>query len=71
MAIDLSYILSYGQQIQWIEFGHNGDDVWKPQVAIMLLCGTTTHRPDFLKLIPGEVHSAQMVVNAILGGSNL
>lgn len=65
MAIDLSHVFSDSQQIPWIEFGHNGDDVYKPQVAIMLLWGTTTHRPGFLKLLPGAVHSAQTVVNAI------
>jgi len=65
MAIDLSHIFSDSQQIPWIEFGHNGDDVWKPQVGIMLMWGTTTHRPGFLKLLPGATHSAQTVVNAI------
>ncbi len=65
MAIDLSHIFSDSQQIPWTEFGHNGDDVWRPQVAIMLMWGTTTHRPGFLKLLPGAVHSAQTVVNAI------
>ena len=65
MAIDLSHIFSDSQQIPWIEFGHNGDDVWKPQVGIMLMWGTTTHRPGFLKLLPGAAHSAQTVMNAI------
>jgi transposase len=65
MAIDLSHIFSDSQQIPWVEFGHNGDDVWKPQVAIMLMWGTSTHRPGFLKVLPGAVHSAQTLVNAI------
>lgn len=65
MAIDLSHIFSDSQNIQWIEFGHNGDDVWRPQVGIMLMWGTTTQRPGFLKLLPGATHSAQTIVNAI------
>ena len=65
MVIDLSHIFSDSQSIPWIEFGHNGDDVWRPQVGIMLMWGTTTHRPGFLKLLPGATHSAQTIVNAI------
>jgi len=65
MAIDLSHIFSDSQRIPWTEFGHNGDDVWKPQVGILLMWGMTTHRPGFLKLLPGATHSAQTVVNAI------
>ena len=64
MAIDLSHIFSESQT-PWIEFGHNGDDVWKPQVGIMLMWGTTTQRPGFLKLLPGATHSAQTIVNAV------
>ena len=65
MAIDLSHIFSDSQNIPWIEYGHNGDDVWRPQVGIMLMWGTTTQRPGFLKLLPGAAHSAQTIVNAI------
>jgi transposase len=65
MAIDLSHIFSDSQTIPWLEFGHNGDDVWRPQVGIMLMWGTTTQRPGFLKLLPGATHSAQTIVNAI------
>lgn len=65
MAIDLSHIFSDSQNIPWIEYGHNGDDVWKPQVGIMLMWGTTIQRPGFLKLLPGAAHSAQTIVNAI------
>lgn len=65
MAIDLSHIFSDSQNIPWIEYGHNGDDVWRPQVGIMLIWGTTTQRPGFLKLLPGATHSAQTIVNAI------
>jgi len=65
MAIDLSHIFSDSQNIPWIEFGHNGDNVWRPQVGIMLMWGTTTQRPGFLKLLPGATHSAQTIVNAI------
>ena len=65
MAIDLSHIFSDSKKIPWIEFGHNGDNVWRPQVGIMLMWGTTTQRPGFLKLLPGATHSAQTIVNAI------
>lgn len=65
MAIDLSHIFSDSENIPWIEFGHNGDDVWRPQVGMLLMWGTTSHRPGFLKLLPGATHSAQTVVNAI------
>jgi len=65
MAIDLSHIFSDSQNIPWIEYGHNGDDIWRPQVGILLMWGTTTHRPGFLKLLPGATHSAQALANAV------
>jgi hypothetical protein len=65
MAIDLSHIFSESENIPWIEYGHNGDEVFKPQVGIMLLWGTTTQRPGFLKLLPGSIHSAHSLINAI------
>jgi hypothetical protein len=65
MAIDLSHLFSESQNIPWLEYGHNGDDVWRPQLGILLLWGTTTHRPGFLKLLPGSAHSAQCLANAV------
>jgi len=65
VAIDLSHIFSVSENIQWTELGHNGDDIWKPQVGILLMWGTSTQRPGFLKLLPGSTHSAQSLVNAI------
>jgi len=65
MAIDLSHIFSESQNIPWTELGHNGDDVFKPQVGILLMWGTTLQRPGFLKLLPGSVHSAHSLINAI------
>ena len=65
MAIDLSHIFTESQNIPWIEYGHNGDNVWRHQVEILLMWGTTTHRPGFLKLLPGATHSAQTLANAI------
>jgi len=65
MAIDLSHIFSDSKNVPWIEFGHNGDNVWRPQVGIILMWGTTTQSPGFLKLLPGATHSAQTVKNAI------
>jgi len=65
MAIDLSHIFSESQNIPWLEFGHNPDEIWRPQIEILLMWGTTTHRPGFLKLLPGATHSAQSLTNAI------
>lgn len=65
MAIDLSHIFSESQTIQWTEYGYNAHDIWRPQVGILLMWGTTTQRPGFLKLLPGATHSAQTLVNAI------
>lgn len=65
MAIDLSHVFSESQNIPWLEYGHNGDDVWKPQLQVLLMWGTTTHTPGFLKLLPGATHSAQTVANAV------
>lgn len=65
MAIDLSHIFSESGNIPWIEYGHNGDNIWRPQLGIILMWGTTTHRPGFLKLIPGATNSAQSLANAV------
>lgn len=65
MAIDLSHVFSEGQSIPWLEYGHNGDDVWRPQLQVLLCWGTTTHRPGFLQLLPGATHSAQTLAHLI------
>jgi hypothetical protein len=65
MAIDLSHIFSDSENIAWLEFGHNGDEIWRHQIGILLMWGTTTHRPGFLKLLPGATHSAQALTNAV------
>lgn len=65
MAIDLSHVFSDSQNIPWLEYGHNGDNIWRPQLGIILMWGTTTHRPGFLKLIPGASNSAQILANAV------
>ncbi len=65
MAIDLSHIFSDSQNIQWLEVSHNSEEIWRPQFEILLMWGTTTHRPGFLKLLPGATHSAKSLVNAI------
>jgi hypothetical protein len=65
VAIDLSHLFSESQNIPWLEYGHNGDGVWRPQLGILLMWGTTTHRPGFLKLLPGAAHSAQCLANAV------
>ncbi len=65
MAIDLSHIFSDSQNIQWLEVSHNSEEIWRPQFEIVLMWGTTTHRPGFLKLLPGATHSAKSLVNAI------
>jgi hypothetical protein len=65
MAIDLSHIFSESQNISWLEYGHNGDDIWRPQAGILLMWGTTTHRPGFLKLLLGAANSAQCLANAV------
>ncbi len=65
MAIDLSHIFSNSQNIQWLEVCHNPDEIWRSQFEILLIWGTTTHRPGFLKLLPGATHSAKSLSNAI------
>lgn len=65
MAIDLSHLFSESQNIPWLEYGHNGDDVWRPQLQVLLCWGTTTHRPGFLQLLSGATHSAQTIALAV------
>jgi hypothetical protein len=65
MAIDLSHVFSESQSIPWLEYGHNGDDVWRPQLQVLLCWGTTTHRPGFLQLLSGAVNSAQTIAHVI------
>ncbi len=65
MAIDLSHVFSDSENIPWLEFGHNGDDVWRPQLQVLLCWGTTTHRPGFLQLLLGATHSAQVIATAV------
>ena len=65
MAIDLSHLFSDSHNIPWLEYGHNGDDVWRPQLQVLLCWGTTTHRPGYLQLLPGATHSAQTIAHAV------
>lgn len=65
MAIDLSHVFTDSQNIPWVEYGHNGDDAWRPQLQVLLCWGTTTHRPGFLQLLLGATHSAQAIAHAV------
>ena len=65
MAIDLSHVFSDSQSIPWLEYGHNGDDLWRPQLQGFLCWGTTTHRPGFLQLLSGATHSAQTISHIV------
>lgn len=65
MAIDLSHVFSHSEGIPWLEYGHNGDDVMRPQLQVMLCWGTTNHRPGFLQLLSGATHSSQTLAHAI------
>ncbi len=65
VAIDLSHVFSDGSDIPWLKYGHNGDDVWRPQLQLLLYWGTTTHRPGFLQLLLGATNSAQTIVHTI------
>lgn len=65
MAIDLSHVFSESQNIPWLEVGHNGDNVWRPQLQVLLCWGITTHRPGFLQLLSGATHSAQTLAHAL------
>jgi hypothetical protein len=65
MAIDLSHLFSESQNIPWLEYGHNGDGVWRPQLQVLLCWGTTTHRPGFLQILSGATHSAQTIALAV------
>ncbi|EQD48713.1 transposase IS4, partial [mine drainage metagenome] len=65
MAIDLSHVFSEAQEIPWLEYGHNGDDAWRPQLQMVLCWGATTHRPGYLQLLSGATHSAQTLAHLI------
>lgn len=65
MAIDLSHIFSNSQNIPWLEVSHNPEEIWKPQLEILLMWGTSNKRPGFMKLLPGATHSAKALSNTI------
>jgi transposase len=65
MAIDLSHVFSWSENIPWLEYGHNGDDVARPQLQVLLAWGTATHRPGFLQLLLGATNSAQTLAHAV------
>lgn len=65
MAIDLSHVFSDSQGMPMLEYGHNGDDVWRPQLQVLLCWGTTTHRPGYLQLLLGATQSAQTLAHVI------
>lgn len=65
VAIDLSHVFREGQSVPWLEYGHNGDDAWRPQRQVLMCWGTTTHQPGFLQLLPGATNSAQTLPHFI------
>lgn len=65
MAIDLTHFFSDSKNIPWLEVSHNPEEIWHPQLELLLMWGTTTHTPGFLKLLPGATHSAKSIANAI------
>lgn len=65
MAIDLTHFFSDSKNISWLEVSHNPEEIWRPQLELLLMWGTTTHTPGFLKLLPGATHSAKSIANAI------
>jgi len=66
MAIDLTQVFSDSRNINWLEKGYNAKGLWHDQLQLLLIWGVDTHRPGFLKLLPGAVASAQSLVNAII-----
>jgi len=65
MAVDLSHFFSSSQNIPWLEVSHNPEGIWKPQLEILLMWGTSNKRPGFIKLLPGATHSAKSLTNTI------
>lgn len=65
MAIDLTQILSYSENIYWLEKGYNAQGLWHDQLQILLLWGIDAHLPGFLKILPGTASSAQNLVRAV------
>jgi transposase len=65
MAIDLTHIFSNSSLLPFNELGYNSQDIWREQVNLLLIWGLDTHHPTFLKILPGSIHSATSLVNAI------
>ena len=65
LAIDLTQIFSYSENINWLEVGYNSRDMYTEQLNLLMLWGMKTHVPMFLKLLPGSLHSAKTLVNAL------
>lgn len=65
MAIDLTHFFSDSKNISWLEISRNPEGIWRPQLELLLMWGTTSHTPGFLKLLPGATHSAKSIANAI------
>jgi transposase len=58
-------MFSNSQNINWLELGRNPESIWKPQLEILLMWGTTNKRPGFMKLLPGAINSVISLTNAI------
>ena len=65
LAIDLTQVFSYSENINWLESGYNSRDLYMSQLNLLLLWGMNTHVPMFMKLLPGSIHSAKTIVNAL------
>lgn len=64
MAIDLTSVFNQSRKIHLAETGYNADGVLSEQVKLLLLWGMNTHRPGFLKVLPGSLNDAATLVRA-------
>lgn len=58
MALDLSHAFSDSHNIDWLEKGYNGKEVWHDQIVLALIWSLSHHRPGYLRLLPGSIPSA-------------
>jgi len=65
LAIDLTALLSYSENLVLLELGHNKDNLYLPQMNLLLLFSLDSKLPTYVRLLPGSIRDVSTIKNTI------
>ena len=65
LVIDLTALFSHSKNIVLLEMGHNKDDLYIPQMNLLMLFSPDRKLPTYVRLLPGSVRDVSSIKNTI------